>query len=55
MIAFSDYKAISGAVKKGEERSIEFTATRPGKVLYGCYIPCGQGHVAMKGILEVSG
>ncbi len=52
-VAIPAFNVESGAVENGNEKVIEFIATKVGKILYGCYIPCGAGHVNMIDTLEI--
>lgn len=39
--------------KVGGENEIEFTADKAGEFTWYCFIPCGSGHMTMKGTLIV--
>ncbi len=53
-IVFPDYKVSTGPIRMGNEKVVEFIPTRAGKVLFGCNVPCGLGHMSMRDVIEVT-
>ncbi|MBI5176580.1 cupredoxin domain-containing protein [Candidatus Micrarchaeota archaeon] len=43
----------SGAISPGESKVVEFDATQAGAFDFFCNVPCGPGHIEMKGKLIV--
>lgn len=44
----------SNPIPVGEERTIEFVASKSGSFEYFCNVPCGEGHNKMRGQLTVN-
>lgn len=53
-IAISEF-GIDQAVKAGQTKNVEFTATREGKFRMYCSVFCGEGHPDMEGEIIVTG
>lgn len=49
-----DGYGINKTINPGEPVLVEFLADKPGTFEFRCSIPCGEGHLDMKGILTVN-
>jgi heme/copper-type cytochrome/quinol oxidase subunit 2 len=48
-----DGYGINKTLNPGETVTVEFIADKPGTFEFRCSIPCGEGHIVMKGTLAV--
>ena len=52
-VAIPDMGVATGRISPGGQEVIEFTATESGEIQYYCNIPCGSGHMHMRGAIGV--